>query len=1131
MKKKLLFLLIIFIPFFITAQTTFRSGRFLHHSTGLDIWGPNGSSTSIPQQMEIYNSTHGYVGDDAVGMTEAWWPSGGNNEWELWNRIFRGDPSLQNIFSLMNQHKILVIKSCFPSSQVIGTGQPSDTLTPTLKTIYNYKWIWRNIVNTMSQNPDNFFAIWTNAPLVAGETNATRAALAKEFCTWAKDTLAVGLDPEIGAFPPNVYVFDFFSKLTDENGFLKLEYAENSGDSHPNSAATELIAPQFVNEIFGAAIAYEGGGSTLAVSPQNRNVSSSAGSTNFTVTSSTSWTAQSNATWCTVTASGSGNGTLTASYTQNTTGSSRTASISVSASDAGMQTVTVTQAAASTLGVSPQTQSVTAPQGSTNFNITSNTNWTAQSDASWCTVTPSGNGNGTLVANYTQNTSTGTRTASISVSASGAATQTVSVVQAGTTATLVVSPQTQNVTAPQGSTNFNITSNTNWTAQSDASWCTVTPSGNGNGTLAANYTQNTSTETRTASIAISASGAATQTVTVAQAGTTATLAVSPQTQNVGSVQGNTNFNVLSNTNWTAQSDANWCTVTQAGSGNGILTANYEENSSTTERTANILITVTGGTSQTVTVVQTGAAATLIVTPSSQLVGSQQGSTNFYVTSNTAWTAQSDADWCVVTTSGNGNGTLTASYEENPSGDDRTANISITAEGVSIQMVVVIQAGTAITLAISPPTQHVGAQQGSTNFNITSNTDWTAQSDSEWCQVTPSGNGNGTLVATFNENSTGDDRTANISVNATGTSSHTVTVVQTAIVATLAISPMEQNVGPQQGNTNFEITCNTEWTSSSDAGWCTPSASGNGNGTLVAEYSQNTSTIPRTASITVFAENADPITVTVIQAGAAATLAVSPQYQNVSAAQGSSSFNITSNTNWTASSNSGWCVATPSGNGSGLLYTSFDENTSTETRTATITILAEGVASQTVELIQSGTAATLTVSPPLWNVESEAGEVTYFVTSNSSWTAQSNAEWCTPTLSGNGNESMLVNYEANETYEARTAIMTISAEGADDFQVSLIQKGLITDIQHPGQQERLKIYPNPSKGLLTIETPDNLKGDLRINIINTLGEKLDFQTFRTNHSTFQIRINSASTGIHFIIITDGERVLTQKFILQ
>ena len=109
----------------------------------------------------------------------------------------------------------------------------------------------------MSSHPDNFFVIWTNAPLEFYSTNTSEALLSKQFCAWAKDTLAQGLDPEFGAFPPNVYVFDFFHKLTGSNGIMLEMYAASHGDSHPNSAATQLVAPQFVQEIFNAAIAYE----------------------------------------------------------------------------------------------------------------------------------------------------------------------------------------------------------------------------------------------------------------------------------------------------------------------------------------------------------------------------------------------------------------------------------------------------------------------------------------------------------------------------------------------------------------------------------------------------------------------------------------------------------------------------------------------------------------------------------------------------------------------------------------------------------------------------------------------------------------------------------------------------------
>jgi hypothetical protein len=81
---------------------------------------------------------------------------------------------------------------------------------------------------------------------------------------------------------------------------------------------------------------------------------------------------------------------------------------------------------------------------------------------------------------------------------------------------LSVSPQTQNVTAPAGATSFSITCNTNWSAVSDAEWCTVTSSGSGNGTLVSDYTENTSHQSRTANISVTVSGLPEQIVTITQ---------------------------------------------------------------------------------------------------------------------------------------------------------------------------------------------------------------------------------------------------------------------------------------------------------------------------------------------------------------------------------------------------------------------------------------------------------------------------------------------------------------------------------------------------------------------------------------------------------------------------------------
>ena len=241
------------------SQEYFRSGIFLHHSTGMYIWGPNPdgtSTTTIPEQMQLFNTQNGLTGAEAVQLNEEWWAPD-DNEWSTQHAFFEGTLLSSNLSPYLASNKILVVKSCFPSSEIDSWGLPSDTSDPSYKSVCNYKWHWYHIMNVMKSHPENFFVIWTNAPLEPNSTYGSQALLAKSFCKWAKDTLAAGLDPVFGPLPENVYVFDYFSKLTGANGMELTQYATGAGDSHPNGAATDLVAPQFVNEVFNAALAYE----------------------------------------------------------------------------------------------------------------------------------------------------------------------------------------------------------------------------------------------------------------------------------------------------------------------------------------------------------------------------------------------------------------------------------------------------------------------------------------------------------------------------------------------------------------------------------------------------------------------------------------------------------------------------------------------------------------------------------------------------------------------------------------------------------------------------------------------------------------------------------------------------------
>jgi len=263
--------------------------------------------------------------------------------------------------------------------------------------------------------------------------------------------------------------------------------------------------------------------------------------------------------------------------------------------------------------------------------------------------------------------------------------------------TLSVSPPSQGVSADAGNAPYQVTSNAAWTASSDSDWCTVTPSGNGNGDITATFVQNVLFTPRTANITVTVAGLTPVVVTLTQAAQVPAIAIEPSNQNVGYAAGTADFTLTSNTSWNAESDQSWCTVNPSGTGNATLTAIYAENVLFEPRIANITLSAVGVTPLTVTVTQEAAVPMLSVTPANQEGSEFSGSVEYTVTSNTDWTASSDSAWCLVTTGGSGNGTITANYSVNPYHSPRIATISVNVAGLTTKTVTLTQAHSTLSL--------------------------------------------------------------------------------------------------------------------------------------------------------------------------------------------------------------------------------------------------------------------------------------------------------------------------------------------------------------------------------------------------------------------------------------------------
>jgi hypothetical protein len=151
--------------------------------------------------------------------------------------------------------------------------------------------------------------------------------------------------------------------------------------------------------------------------------------------------------------------------------------------------------------------------------------------------------------------------------------------------------------------------------------------------------------------------------------------------------------------------------------------------------------------------------------------------------------------------------------------------------------------------------------------------------------------------------------------------------------------------------------------------------------------------------------------------------------------------VTSNTDWTATSDQNWLTVNSAGNGNGTLTcTTTSLNPLITERIATVTLSAKGLTDRTVTVVQAVGDATLSVSTPTANVSKiENSSASLDVTSNSTWTATSDQNWLTVPSGATGNGTLTCTATANPTINIRTAIVTLKAAGASDRIVTVTQE--------------------------------------------------------------------------------------------
>lgn len=82
----------------------------------------------------------------------------------------------------------------------------------------------------------------------------------------------------------------------------------------------------------------------------------------------------------------------------------------------------------------------------------------------------------------------------------------------------------------------------------------------------------------------------------------------------------------------------------------------------------------------------------------------------------------------------------------------------------------------------------------------------------------------------------------------------------------------------------------------------------------------------------------------------------------------------------------------------------------------------------------------------------------------------------------------------------------------------------------GEEEKVSVYPNPSNGVVSIHNEANFTKTQTIEIYNLLGEKI-YSMINENAKDLKINLSDSPKGIYIVKISDGEKSISKKIIIQ
>lgn len=428
----------------------------------------------------------------------------------------------------------------------------------------------------------------------------------------------------------------------------------------------------------------------------------------------------------------------------------------------------------------------------------------------------------------------------------------------------------------------------------------------------------------------------------------------------------------------------------------------------------------------------GTPASLSISPTSNSVGSSSGTVQITVTSSGISDVQYSISGSWITYGSKSGNVYTFNYAEKTSTGQRTGTITFYGGGLS-KTYTLIQAG-ASQIVVSPTSEEVSSSSGTVSVSVSGASNISYSISGNW--LTYSSKSGSTYVFAYSANTSGSSRTATVTFSATGAISGTYTIAQEAASTdTLTATPSSLSFTSSGGEKTVVLTyTGVLHLRSDEPDWVDVSYSvGSSPKTYYISAAANTSEYAREWDAYFYDDNS-ALYVPVIQNGTTTpSLSVSPTSGSVDGNSGRTGITLTvrgirsSDINYQISGS--WLSY--SSRTDYTFYFSYPENTSSSSRTATITFSAFGkTATYTLTQQAPGVPASLSISPTSKTVTGAPGRVDITVNQtgieNLQYTFSSNSGFVFSHIEGN---VYVFSYSSNtSTLQSRSATITFSGAG-------------------------------------------------------------------------------------------------------